>query len=277
MQQRPGLHPSSARGETSAASRDEARRHGRTYLLTGQQHDGICSPLSGHRIVSAAVAGCCASSGRGAVAPACGEGSVGIQDSAISTGRVGSIALLRSPSGSWGRARGRHRAPVELKTSENRTVPRGTPSGTRGDQSAQRCSNPAQVADLLVDIAQLRLRATSHVRTGGAGIEAQCQQFLDLRESEPQFLRPLNEPDAADHLGREQAVAARASRRLGKEALTLVEADRLEVHSARCRQLTGGEKVRTPHLAQLYALYLSRGSSASSRNFPGARSGAASA
>lgn len=68
------------------------------YFFTGQQQDGISSPVSGHMIVPTACADLAACCGTGAGAGFCGAFVTGTHDKAIRTGRVANMVLLQSPS-----------------------------------------------------------------------------------------------------------------------------------------------------------------------------------
>src|SRR3989442_10822555 len=114
-------------------------------------------------------------------------------------------------------------------------------SGARGREAYEGALHSAQGAELLVDVRDLRLRAAPHVGAGGARIESEGEQRLDLLQREPERLRLLDEAEPAHCAGVEGPVASERARRLRQEPAPLVVPNRLQVHAAPVRELAGSE------------------------------------
>jgi hypothetical protein len=86
----------------------------------------------------------------------------------------------------------------------------------------------------------------AHLGSPGVSNVAQCDQLLDLVESETQLLRPLDEPDHADCLWRVLPVTRGGPPRLLEQAAPLVVAKRLDAHARSARDFSDS-KAPSPH------------------------------
>ena len=114
-----------------------------------------------------------------------------------------------------------------------------------GDELVQGRPHGAEIPDLGLDLAALRLRFGAHVGTVAV---AQFQQLADLLQAEAQLLGALDEHDAVQGGRRIMPEPPFWFGRLVHQSQALVIADRLDVDAGRAREPTdcqgGGLHVR---------------------------------
>jgi len=117
---------------------------------------------------------------------------------------------------------------------------------TGRDQVAQRIPHPLQVGDPRLKIGLVRHGQRPRRVTNVWATRVQAQQFLDLIQTEPEFLSLLDEPQRVHRRVRIIPVASRRARRHIDQATPLVVAQCLYLHPDPTGQLTRTHGLRHP-------------------------------
>src|SRR5262249_3371546 len=102
-------------------------------------------------------------------------------------------------------------------------------------------SDRAKLPDLLIHIRELRRGETLDPRAFPAPRGPENQEFLDLLEGEAEVLRPLDEADEPDGLGRVLAMPALAPLRCPEQPSPLIVPEGLDVDPGLTGEIAAGE------------------------------------